>query len=376
MVLRRDGQPVFTLGMYERPRDDGEWKRWTEAGINLVCSHSREHLDENARWGVFGWVPVPMILNDDDDGSALAERIHALADHPALAVWEAPDEAIWHAPKLNPNSLGKRLWVQPPQVRAQVAERFDALVRGIGRGSALVRSIDPVRKLWLNESGSNQRTIARVCAYLDIVGFDAYPVPPRVQKPFHHIGLDLDRFRAIAPGKEIWMVEQGFAWANLPDRPESGPIYPTRGESRFMAWNAIIHGATGLLWWGSSYEKRPCPFLDDLMAVVRELNSVQPFLTGGEVISVRAFADTRSYPATATGIRHLCRCAGDATMLVLTNEDPFEQDAIVTGLDWLKPGDLKLIHEPVGPSSSALTRIDEGFITPMGPYEARVYVAQ
>lgn len=78
MILRHDGQPMFTLGMYERPRDDREWKTWTDAGINLVCCHSREHLDENRKWGAFGWVPVPMILRDDDgDGAVLIRRVAA-----------------------------------------------------------------------------------------------------------------------------------------------------------------------------------------------------------------------------------------------------------------------------------------------------------
>jgi hypothetical protein len=374
MVLRRNGQPLFTLGMYERPRNDDEWSAWSQAGINLVCCNERGHLDTAHKWGMFGWVPVPMILAPDDDGNALAQRIRSLADHPALAVWEAPDEAIWHAHRQPTNWATKRLWSLPPDQMDAVQKLLDVLVAGLSRGSALIRSIDPGRALWLNESGANQLTLARCVSSLDVVGFDAYPVPSRVEKPMHHVGLDLDRFRAIAPNKELWMVEQVFSWNNLdPERKKAeAPIYPTVEQSRFMAWQAILHGATGLLWWGSSFEDRPTPIVGTVMSVVSEINQLHAYLAGGEVTSVRVCADTRAYPATALGIGHICRRAGNGTLLVLANEDPFEQEAIVTGLDWLDVRTMRPICEPSAP----FTRIDEGYITSMQPYEVRLYVSE
>lgn len=373
MVLRRNGHPLFTLGMYERPRNDDEWAAWSKAGVNLVCCSTREHLDAAHRWGMFGWVPVPMILAPEDDGAELAERIRSLADHPALAVWEAPDEAIWHAHRQPTNWATKRLWSLPPEDQKSVQERLDAVVHGLARGSTLVRSIDPGCPLWLNESGANQLTLARCVSSLDIVSVDAYPVPPRIEKPVHHIGLDIDRFRAVAPNKEVWMVEQAFSWNNLyPERKKAeAPVYPTLEESRFMAWQAILHGATGLLWWGSSYEDRPAQIVDTVMQVVSEISRLNEYLIGGEVFSVRVVADTRAYPATALGIGHICRRAGDGTLLVLANEDPFDQEAIITGVDWLDVSKMRPVCEPSAP----LTRIDEGWITPMKGYEVRLYVS-
>ena len=370
MILERDGRKLFALGMYERPRTDDEWRRWSEAGINLVCCHSRDDLDLAHEWGMFGWVPVPMILSDDDDGSALADRIDELKDHPALAVWEAPDEAIWHAHRQETNWATKRLWSLEPDALAEVNDRLDALVRGLARGSRLIRGLDPGRPLWLNESGCHQLTLARCVPYLDVVGFDGYPVPYRVEKPLHHLGIDTARFRAIAPGREIWMVQQGFSWSSLGQDPSAPVVYPTVEQYRFMAWQAIARGATGLLWWGSAHEDRPAPFLDDLMSVVAEFADLHELLDGGEVISVHVEADTRSYPATSAGVRHMVRRAGDRTMLVLVNEDPFEQDGIISGIDWVEPTEMR----PVARPSADLTRIADGFITPMQGYEARVYV--
>ena len=70
MVLRRAGQPVFPLGMYEQPRTEEEWYRWSQAGINLVCCQSRDEFDLAYAWRIPGWVPALMILADDDDGKA------------------------------------------------------------------------------------------------------------------------------------------------------------------------------------------------------------------------------------------------------------------------------------------------------------------
>ncbi len=374
MVLTRDGRKLFTLGMYERPRTDDEWRTWSEAGINLVCCRTNGDLDQADEWGMFGWVPVPLVLAADDDGSSLAAKVDELKGHPALAAWEAPDEVIWHTHKQETNWATKRLWSLERDALAKVDARLDALVQGMRRGTEIIRRHDPGRPIWLNESGCNQGTLARCVPYLDIVGFDGYPIPTRPEKPIHHLGIDTARFRAVAPGRDVWMVQQGFSWNHLGERDdldETEPgIYPSREQYRFMAWQAIVRGATGLLWWGSAFEDRPAPHLGDLMSIVAEFKGLHELLDGGEIISVRAEADTRSYPATSAGISHMARRAGDRTMLVLVNEDPCEQDAIVTGLDWVDPREMR----PVGWQPPEFARVQDGYVTCMDPYEVRVYV--
>ena len=97
MTRTDDSRTAFPLGMYEMPRTEGEWRAWSDAGIDLVRCGGSDDLDRAAEHGMRGWVTVPMVLDDDDDGSALVERIDSLKGHPALLVWEAPDEAIWWA---------------------------------------------------------------------------------------------------------------------------------------------------------------------------------------------------------------------------------------------------------------------------------------
>ena len=137
-----------------------------------------------------------------------------------------------------------------------------------------------------------------------------------------------------------------------------------------MAWQAIAHGATGLLWWGSSHEDRPAPFLDDLMTVVAEFRDLHPFLARGDITSVRMLQDTKRYPHIM-GVSCVVRRAEDRTLLVLINEDPFPADAIITGLDWANPAEMRPLNEP----SSGFAHIPSGYITPMEGSEVRLYVS-
>ena len=52
------------------------------------------------------------------------------------------------------------------------------------------------------------------------------------------------------------------------------------------------------------------------------------------------------------------------------NHDPFPQDVIVTGLDWVDIPDMRPIAEPRGD----VARQRDGWITELAAYEARVYV--
>ena len=369
--MNASAKSEFVLGMYERPRSEQEWRAWIAAGIDLVRCSSRDHLDEAREWGASGWVSIPLILADDDDGAALAERVDSLRDHPALAVWECPDEALWWAWRLVPGQP-TRFWAQPPEVQQELRAKMDALVRGLERGSAIVRQRDPGRRIWLNEAcKSDQDSLARCLPFLDIVGFDYYPVPLRPSRPMEHMGRFCGRFRRTAPTKDLWVVEQAFAWASLDKDSDDAPIYPTTEECRFVAWQAIAHGATGLLWWGSSHEGRPLPFLDSLMSVVSELRDLRSFLAAGALSGVSVRTDHRRAPENM-GVCVVARRTVESSLVALINQDPYEHDAILSGLDWIDPAEMRPVIEP----SADLVRLGEGYVTVMQPYEVRLYVSR
>ena len=368
-VLSRDGKPLFALGMYERPRNDGEWERWQEAGINLIRARSWKELDENWEYGMFGTVHVNMILDDSDYGQTLTAIVNTLKDHPALVAWEAPDEAIWWAWRLE-RAVPPRFWGPHEDVAPQAIARMEALVRGLIRGAEMIRKLDPDHYLWLNEAcQSSQASLARVAPWLDIIGFDYYPIPNGTGSPMEYMGLYVDRFHQTAPQCDLWAVQQAFSWGSLPNR-EGRYAFPTRKEIRFMAWQAIAYGATGILWWGSRYEDNRIAITSSVMEVVSELSQLHPFLTGAPINSVRVSNDPNRHPWLLGG-RAVVRRDGDRTLLALINQDGTPADLIIQGLDWLDVKDLR----PMTPVSSDLTPISDGIITMMDGFEVRIYVA-
>ena len=373
MVLSWNGESVFALGMYEQPRTVDEWRKWSEAGINLVRCSSSDHLDRVSEWGMFGWVPVPLVLARGDDGSALAGMAEELCDHPALAVWEGPDEVIWHAWRLTPGKP-TRFWQLPPDKAAELHRKMDEVIEGYERGVAVLRETDPHRKVWQNEAcQSDQDSLARCLPFLDIIGFDYYPIPEDRGRPMNLMGRYVDRFRSTGPTKGLWVVQQAFSWSSLEHEGDrTKPVaYPSVDEYRFMAWQAIAHGATGLLWWGSHAEDRPAPHLDDLMRVVAELKDLHPFLAAGVISGVQTVQDTKRFPPIL-GVSCILRRAGGRTLLALVNEDPFPADAMLVGLDWADPRAMRPVNEP----SSPITRVSDGYVTPMNGYEVRIYVTE
>ena len=371
MFRTKQGMKHFTLGMYEYPRDEKEWKQWTDAGINLLRCSDREQLDQTQERGIYGWNTVRSILADDDDGAELTDRIESLKDHPALAVWEAPDEAIWQIWR-NVNKKGA-FWRDSVNHVSDMEERLNTLVRGLARGSNLIRERDPGRKIWLNEAvNSSVDVLARCLPWLDAVGFDYYPVPNRFDRPMTIMGPYTRRFRDAAPGKELWIVQQAFSWTSI-KHPTSalGGGYPDVDEYRYMAWQSILNGADGLLWWGSRHEDRPAPFLDDLMTVVKEISGLRRFLEAGPIAGVEA--NTSPYKAPSVlGCGCEVRRVGDETLVILSNGDSYGVDVCITGLDWLTPTDLT----PVVGETEKLREYKGRLWTSLEGYETRLYTAQ
>ena len=267
--VRKDGQPWFPLGLYDTPTSAARARQLADAGFDLVTIHPappdavREMLDLLAKSGLNAWIPIGQLLANTDDPAQrqqLEELVKGVADHPALALWESRDEPAWGSAP---------------------AWRLKA-------GYDLLRTLDPRRPLWTNHAPRN--TISTLAWYnlaTDIAGSDVYPVPmPQTQSdlPNKTLGVVGDEatknIAAVAGEKPIFMVIQGFAWKALQDRADPTAVYPTFEQSRFMAWDATVSGAAGLLWWGIHYAPRPSPFWSDLRSVVSQMASVQDVIAG------------------------------------------------------------------------------------------------
>jgi hypothetical protein len=90
--IHRGDERLFPIGCYEMPSDDAVLRTMAEAGINLVQAGSKQALDRALAAGMMAWMPLGIQAGPTD---ALRSRVEEVVHHPALAVWEGPDEIIW-----------------------------------------------------------------------------------------------------------------------------------------------------------------------------------------------------------------------------------------------------------------------------------------
>jgi hypothetical protein len=99
--LKIDGVPRLILGFYELPKEDSKLRELAENGFNLVrAPQDIKALDRVHSQNLYAWVcldSAARLKQDDDKGEQkLVEVVNGFKDHPALLVWELPDEAVWN----------------------------------------------------------------------------------------------------------------------------------------------------------------------------------------------------------------------------------------------------------------------------------------
>ena len=282
-----NGERVFPIGIYHIPKSEEPFRELAEAGFNLVRCDSKEQLDKAHENGLKVWVSLGDGLDLSKDREArekqVRERIAELKDHPALMIWESMDEPAW-------------TWKKPWQARASA--------EGLAEGHKLVKELDPGHLLWINHAPRNTwKTLAKFSQNTDVVACDVYPVISEdidadktyaimpngeqtdlADQTISCVGKYIDKLKKAAGGKQaVWLVAQGFAWDN--EQNPDNPRYPTYEEMRFMAYNAIIHGVNGILYWGTYSMPQPSEHWSNLKKVVRELADLSPVLASPAIPS-------------------------------------------------------------------------------------------
>lgn len=395
-MLLVNGQPRFLLGLYENPKDHAVLKEAVEAGFNLIqCPPDSAALDRVKQLGAMAWVNTGGALDLSTDTANRREQLTALANklsrHPALLIWEGPDEILWNnwwgtTERLGPEmeamrsaaegnraleALAQRardcysrgLYVEFEKARAEFwhvagkpspnpGVRIDdapARVRQVGDGvTAGIRALheaDPNHVIWLNHAPRNSLADLRLYnRAADMVGCDIYPAPANLtvghsdltDMGLTSVGAYTERMRLAAPGKACAMVLQGFGWRDLRqqisehERGVGIGRRPTWSESRFMAYDAIIHGANAILYWGTAYMKpveddgspvngRP-RLWRDLLRVARELRALEPALVA-RPLKAPLVRHVETYGSIDDGgILCTARRVGDDFVVLVVNE--------------------------------------------------------
>ena len=382
-LTRDNGQRLFPIGFYEHPSEDDAFRDMAESGVNLVMCGSVEAFDRAHAHGMMGWVPLGLQSGATPD---FQERIRTLADHPALAVWEGPDEVVWSFTAYSglwkqdqmavfPNK--GEWWMQTPLAIEYSETRAAEIMPKMREAIEFIRSVDPYnRQIWINEArDSDLKFVRQYIDCVDITGCDDYPIRAG-SRPAIRVADATDRWRQVGKGRPVWMVLQGFTWSDLDDGDTDITAFPTFAESRLMAYSCITHGARGILYWGSSYMKSEgkVEFRKSLYALTSELAALQPFLTAPveRYVAVNLIDDGRidiTPPASMRGVSVTARRTGREWLIVLVNEDEHPHMGVeVVGLDALNGTEFVELY------GEEKTTVSEGsFSTRIRPLEVKLF---
>jgi len=353
--IRVNGKRVFPVGCYASPASEKGMQALADAGFTHTQSNVlppavlKTMLDKAQQHNIKVWVSVSSMLDFSKDAEKkkqdLRDLVAAVGNHPALLMWESIDEPAWGSQNAD----------------------------GLYEGYKFLRALDPNRPIWTNHAPRNFiSTLAYYNRATDIAGCDIYPVPePQSHsnlpnRTIHVTGDETDKSIASVNGdKPVIMVLQGFGWAELGGKKgaANGAILPTFTESRFMAYDAIVHGARGINYWGTAYTERPSKFYSELKSLVSELSAMQPVLTA-DVVAGGAAGTVKS-PENAVQMQR--RNVNGKTCIIAINTLKKEQRATFT-IPALPANRVRVLFE-----NREIPIEDSRFVDAFGPYATHIY---
>jgi hypothetical protein len=410
-VLVAGGRRVFPIGLsnpppLERAKPGGRngLAEVSSAGVSLIrtgtagwssefadglIAQERAKLDAAGKHGLLCWVwlgdltdlpPHAAGTPPSQRERVLVKVVNALKGHPALGAWKGVDE-----PR-NPFRGAK--WIR---------------AAGLVRGHARLQQLDPNHPLVITQAPGSP--VAHLTPYrpaFDITGADIYPVsyPPGSHggagnKDISVVG-DLTReLRRAAGSKPVWMTLQ-IAWSGVVrsrDRPAVVPRFPTLKQERFMAYQAIVNGARGLVFFGGHLTQVGTPadakagwnwsFWDRVLRpLLVELTSddVRPALVAPNAKSV--------VKAGVKSVEVVTRQEGRTLYVIAVRRAGATSTVGFTGLPSRHDGQRltrgEVLHEyvqdppppPIGGGRQVLRTVavaNGGFRDWFAPYDARVY---
>ena len=285
-----DGKPWFPIGVFRFVPEDAYVYEMARAGINaFIGPLEPKYLDQVDKYNVKLMAHInpklPHLHNAEGRRrwtGIFLDRYNPLFNHKGLLGFFLSDEPLWRGIPLD-----------------ELLDSYE-----------FHRRLNPYRPVWINEAPRN--TIAELAEYAracDVVGVDIYPVPLNSHsglsdKKLTCVGGHTRKSRQVVQDrKPVWMTLQAFAWIHLskPDHPAA--VYPTYEELRFMAYDAVMNGATGVWFWGTDHIVKD-EFWDVLLKTTAELRDISAVLVCPTVADSPA-----SSPNPAVRIMHK-KCGG------------------------------------------------------------------
>jgi hypothetical protein len=357
---------------------------WSLESLDQEIAAERKLLDAAAAHGLHCWLQLGNV--PDLSGRTLSANeqlltniVGQLKDHPALGAWKGVDEPA------NPN--------RPARVPAA----------GLIRAYRRLKALDPDHPVTIIQAPLG--TVGQLTPYrpaFDLTGADIYPIsyPPgkHAGRRNSDIGIVGDITRKMvraAGGKPVWMTLQ-IAWSGvIPTQKQPGnvPRFPTLQQERFMAYQAIVHGARGLSFFGGHLTQiaRPADAQAGWNWTFWKL-VLRPLLTeltspGVAPALVAPNARTAVKPST-TGVELITREAADFVYVIVVRRGSATSQVGFTGLPPrrdgrpIRGGEVLFEYEqqPLPPpidldhQTFRTIRVTNGhFRDWLGPHDARVY---
>jgi hypothetical protein len=321
---------------------------WSEELVDGQVAAERAQLDAAAAHGLRGWVWLGKVQGDP----LLSKIVNGLKGHAALGAWKG--------------------WDEPALAGVPAAP----LVRAYKR----IKELDPAHPVVIIQAPRGTAAeLARYRGSFDITGADVYPVsyPPGVHAQRQNRDLsvvgDVTRTMVAAAGrKPVWTTLQ-IAWSGvLP--PGHVPRFPSNHDERFMAYQAIVAGARGLVFFGGHLTQVLRPedaqagwnwtfWQQALGPLVVELRSLAPALEAPDVPGVAT---------GAAGVELVARRAGGYLYVIAVRRDNQTSTIGITGLPRsLRSGEV--MFEYANGSFRDVTVQAGAFRDWMGPHDVRVY---
>jgi hypothetical protein len=295
-VLEVDGRRFFPIGARHMPvgatphdlRQAGfNAMRWVVFGVDAGAV-SKSHLPPDVE-GIYFYPYLfnrgDLSMDTDSRKRELADLVEAVREHPWLLCYEQRNE---------PASSPRRQWQpqSPPE--------------GLIAGSDMVRHLDPHHPIRVGHMTTNLvSTLKKYNPAIDIVGCNPYVVSSPGARLFvgcrtdgrivdspnqtlSAVGDYTTKMMRVAEGRAVWMQLQAMATedfcaqVHFPENAcgpyESSRLYPSYWQMRFMAFHAIIRGATAMEWALHNVDTNSRVWCD-VCRVVSELRALEHVLT-------------------------------------------------------------------------------------------------
>jgi hypothetical protein len=351
--------------------------RWTPFGVDKAEGHSLTPPDDLGKLLFYAYVfdRGDLAVNAQQRERELTRLVEAVREHPNLLAYEQRNEpaGMYRNPSI-------------PQSTAA----------GLIAGSRIIRRLDPNHPICIGYScGNLVATLRRYNPAVDIIGCNPYVVLPPGARQFvglrsdgkyvdspdqtlSAVGLHTEKMMRVAEGRAIWMQVQGASnenWYSELHTPENAGLglyeyqrlYPNRWQMRFMAWDAIIRGATGLTWmlYGLPVDSLAW---SEVVAVVRELRSLEDALVSSTWQGRLQIDYEELGFSDWDGVQTLVKQRGNETYIFAANTQFDPMIGTFSGL----PGNLGTELEVVG-ETRRLPVDGEKFKDRFQPYEVHLY---